>query len=191
MLIETGTPLLPRLNFWKHLISNKKVIFDKYDNKKHNEAFFTPWTFIHVWSGIVWVLICKKLYNNLSNTAIYMLGLFFHTLYELKDISSYLKKGSDEEPSTIWHNSFFNSIGDTIGAIIGMFLGIYLYKNASNKVIFEVLVIWIILFIALKAITTIAEWVKPRKGGGSCPTRLDGLNMDLQDENPECYFLWG
>ncbi len=190
MTIETENPIIPRMKKGNKLLSKKLKLYDEYDSKKHNESFFTPWTLIHLWVGIVLALLFKKLYKNLPILAIYALGLFLHTLYEIKDTISYFKKGTEKSPTTIWHNSFFNSIGDTIGFLLGMYIGIELYMKASNKTIFEILVIYMIVWCVLKAGTTYAYWTKPR-GTGTCPAKLSNIDQDFQDKNPECYFLWG
>ena len=189
MLIDTSKPLIS-IKKGNPLISNKVKFMDIYDSKKHNEVFFTPWTFIHMWCGILLGLLFKKLYKNLSNVVIYVLGLFLHTLYEIKDTISYFKKGTDSSPTTLWHNSFFNSIGDTVGFLLGMFVGITLFEKASNKTAFEVVIIFILVWAGLKASTTTAFWTKPR-GSGACPAKLSNIDQDFQDKNPECYFLWG
>ena len=91
----------------------------------------------------------------------------------------------------MWKNSFINALGDTIAFVIGMFIGFYLYYNKSNKTIFEILVIWIILFISLKSVTTYSLWT-PTRGSGSCPINTQQMkDPEFQEQNPECYFLWG
>jgi len=195
-MISTETSILSKVK--KHIdipsnfISKKWKIYDAYDTKTHNEALFTPWTFIHIWSGIVLYLIFKYLWKKtLSDVALGVIVVVVHTLYEFKDTKTYYNSKSGSSPNTIWNNTFINSIGDTIGCIIGVYIGVYLFYKQSFLVTLEILVIWIIIFFAVKTFTTTAYWTKPR-GSGSCPANIKQmLNPDFQDTNPECFFLWG
>ena len=194
-MIPTETSILSKVK--KHIdipsnfISKKWKIYDAYDTKTHNEALFTPWTFIHIWSGIVLYLIFKNLWKKtLSDVALGIIVLIdIH--YMNQRYKTYYNKKSGSSPNTIWNNTFINSIGDTIGCIIGVYIGIYLFYNKTFLATLEILVIWIIIFFAVKTFTTTAYWTKPR-GSGSCPANIKQmLNPDFQDTNPECYFLWG
>ena len=195
-MISTESSILSKIK--KHIdipsnfISKKWKIYDAYDTKTHNEALFTPWTFIHIWSGIVLYLIFKNLWKKtLSDVALGIIVVAGHTLYEFKDTKTYYSSKSGSSPNTIWNNTFINSIGDTIGCIIGVYIGVYLFYKQSFLVTLEILVIWIIIFFAVKTFTTTAYWTKPR-GSGSCPANIKQmLNPDFQDTNPECFFLWG
>ena len=195
-MIPTETSILSKVK--KHIdiptnfISKNWKIYDAYDTKSHNEALFTPWTFIHIWSGIVLYLIIKALWKKtLPDLSIGIMALVIHTLYEFKDTKTYYNKQSGTSPNTIWNNTFLNSIGDTIGCIIGVYMGVYFYYNLSFLKILEILVIWLILFFAIKTFTTTVYWNKPR-GSGSCPANIKQmLNPDFQDTNPECFFMWG
>jgi len=62
MTIETENPIIPKMKKGNKLLSKKLKLYDEYDSKKHNESFFTPWTLIHLWVGIVLALLFKKLY---------------------------------------------------------------------------------------------------------------------------------
>ena len=183
-----------KMNVAANLISERWKWFGIYDMRTHNESLFTPWSFVHAWYGIFGVIVMLKATQNrfpISNILVFILGLIAHTLYEIKDSKSYLELDSKNAPNTVWKNSFINALGDTVAFVIGMFIGFYLYYNKSNKTIFEVLVIWIILFISMKSITTYTVWTPPR-GSGSCPVNPNQLkDPEFQEQNPECYFLWG
>ena len=183
-----------KMNVARNLISEKWKWFGIYDMRTHNESLFTPWSFIHAWYGIFGVIVLLKARQNrfpISNSMIFILGFIAHTLYEIKDSRSYLELDSENAPNTMWKNSFINALGDTVAFVIGMFIGFYLYYNKSNKTIFEVLVIWIILFISMKSITTYSLWT-PARGSGSCPINTQQMkDPEFQEQNPECYFLWG
>jgi hypothetical protein len=183
-----------KLNVAANLISDKWKWVGIYDMRTHNESLFTPWSFIHAWYGIFGIIVILKAVQNrfpVSNSMIFLFGLIAHTLYEIKDSKSYLELDSPTSPNTMWKNSFINALGDTFAFVVGMFIGFYLYYNKSNKVILEVLVIWIILFISMKAVTTYSLWT-PTRGSGSCPINLQQMkDPEFQEQNPECYFLWG
>lgn len=183
-----------KMNIATNLISDKWKWFGIYDMRTHNESLFTPWSFTHAWYGIFGVIVILKIAKNrfpVSNIMVFIFGFIAHTLYEIKDSKSYLELDSENAPNTMWKNSFINALGDTVAFVIGMLIGFYLYYNKSNKTIFEVLVIWIILFISMKSVTTYSLWT-PTRGSGSCPINTQQMkDPEFQEQNPECYFLWG
>lgn len=95
-------------------------------DSKYNSAILTPWTIIHVISGIMFAVFSKNLDFKKS------LFLFFviHTIYELKDI--YFEDGQ---------NSFANSIGDQLFAVTGFLIG---WKLGMQKSILLSLVLFLV-----------------------------------------------
>jgi len=181
-----------KLDIANNLISENWNWVGIYDMRTHNESLFTPWSFIHAWYGIFFIIVIKKiLKERFSDVLIFMAGFVAHTLYEIKDSKSYLDIDSKTAPNTVWKNSFINALGDTIAFTIGLFIGFYLYYSTSNKIMFEILVIWIIVFICLKSFATFSLWT-PARGSGSCPINTQQMkDPEFQEQNPECYFLWG
>lgn len=75
-----------------------------------NPKILTPWSLIHIISGLVFASFAK--YMNLKKSISFISLFILHGLYELKDVTL---DGS--------HNSTINSIGDQICALIGFFIG--------------------------------------------------------------------
>ena len=77
------------------------------DDTKNNPIMFTPWSLIHVISGIMFALLTRNVPFGRS----FALFFILHGLYELKDVS------------TGDINSVPNSIGDQILGTCGFLLG--------------------------------------------------------------------
>lgn len=75
-----------------------------------NPNILTPWSLIHVISGLAFAVFSKYMNFKKTNSIIYLFIL--HGLYEAKDLT---QDGT--------HNSIKNSIGDQICALIGFFIG--------------------------------------------------------------------
>lgn len=95
-------------------------------DSKYNSSVLTPWTIIHVISGIMFAAFTKNLDFKKS------LFLFFviHTIYEIKDI--YFEDGQ---------NSLANSIGDQLFAVGGFMIG---WKLGMQKSILVSLLLFVL-----------------------------------------------
>tara|TARA_B110001450_G_scaffold144420_1_gene135059 strand:- start:4 stop:390 length:387 start_codon:yes stop_codon:yes gene_type:complete len=89
-------------------------------------CYITPFSLIHILSGVALNLVFKKLHPNLRYKFYYALTI--HTIYELKDM--YINYKTDGPFYTNkWaykkSNTLGNSIGDTFAFILGYYIGIY------------------------------------------------------------------
>lgn len=75
-----------------------------------NPKILTPWSLIHIISGLAFASFAKYMNFKKTNSFVYLFIL--HGIYEAKDMSY------DRS-----HNSINNSIGDQICALIGFFIG--------------------------------------------------------------------
>lgn len=85
------------------------ILFQNYDSEKE-PAFVTPWTMIHILTGILFGHFTKIL----GFKPAFLWYLVLHTLYEIKDI------WMEQED-----NSFLNCLGDQIFGILGFLFGFF------------------------------------------------------------------
>jgi hypothetical protein len=82
-------------------------------------CLITSWFFIHLLiSGFLYLILMYN-FKSLTKLKGFIIVLFLHTLYEIKDLGYYmgfLKQGEWTD------NSPLNSIGDTLGCITGILL---------------------------------------------------------------------
>ena len=98
-------------------------------------SYFTSWSFIHFLSGIVLKLILNYWFPEYKYN--FYIGLFIHTIYEIKDlIFTYILKHKNE-------NTFGNSIGDTISFIFGFYFGKVINNNVNNIFIYSLVYIFL------------------------------------------------
>ena len=71
---------------------------------KDDPALFTPWSFVHVASGVALETVLRDRVQHYLAWAILL-----HTIYELKDVATPL----------IYPNSLVNSVGDTLSMLLG------------------------------------------------------------------------
>ena len=113
-------------------------------------ALFTPFTVVHFYAGLVGYVAMKYLYPKMSLFNIFWILVFFHTLYEIKDLLCYnewicvniFNSCSDLD------NSYINSIGDTIAAMLGIAIGPYCAGKVNNvlccNALISLFVVWAI-----------------------------------------------
>jgi hypothetical protein len=111
------------------------------DTVKQN-ALITPWTYIHILSGIVMATFLQY-GTNYSKFVITIIVLIIHSIYEINDLRYYYTGNSDDKTSEDYkwkNNSFVNTIGDTIAAILGVYISFYLSIQSELGIILLVLV---------------------------------------------------
>lgn len=137
--------------------------YSKEDNQT-THALLTPWSFLHLLSGIVFTIISLSLYQTFSTVSLLITGLMIHTIYELKDyyyshiaisrmkqlphsietqfnqfandyaISKYGKSLFD-------YNSIWNGIGDTLVFIIGMILAFVFMTHYPQQITISMIIL--------------------------------------------------
>ncbi len=101
----------------------------KQDNVE-TPCLITGWSYIHlITSGFLYLILMYK-FKSLTKLKGFLIILFLHTLYEIKDLGysmGFLKQSE-------WHdNSRLNSIGDTLACIIGILLMMKFVKPINKK----------------------------------------------------------
>tara|TARA_B110000037_G_C17108886_1_gene500999 strand:- start:1588 stop:1977 length:390 start_codon:yes stop_codon:yes gene_type:complete len=99
-----------------------------------NPAFITPWTFIHLVSGIFTYMLLEKFITKDVWINFYIF-LVVHIGYEIKDLSYYMDYNKIVKNSYWSNNSLPNSIGDVLFSTIG-FLWAVSFKSFTNGQIF-------------------------------------------------------
>jgi len=97
------------------------------DDTKYTPIMFTPWSLIHVISGIMFALFTRNVPFGRS----FALFFILHGLYEVKDVSTGVI------------NSLPNSIGDQLSATCGFLLGRIL--ETQNLIIISLILFAIFL----------------------------------------------
>ena len=114
-----------------------------------NQSFITPWSFIHLLSGLVMQRYFME-YSNYSRRKRYIITIVLHTIYELKDIyRSYIVKDTNCElnPDCRWFdNSILNSVGDTISCLIGQYIAEHYFKRVSLFKLVSILLVLVFVF---------------------------------------------
>jgi hypothetical protein len=104
-------------------------------------AYLTPWSLVHIGSGIVFYLFMKRFFPSFSNTDIGLTWLNVGTFYEIKDMyHTYVFKDTD-------YNTFPNSMGDIICNMIGFFIATQLFQNSSKHFDIMAACAYIVFFI--------------------------------------------
>ena len=111
-------------------------------------ALFTPFTVVHFYAGVVGYILIKYLYPKISLFNAFWILVFFHTLYEIKDLLCYnewicvnvFNSCSDLD------NSYINSIGDTIAAMLGIVISPYFVTKVGHiyccNALISLFVVW-------------------------------------------------
>ena len=100
-----------------------------------SNKFITPWSFIHFMSGVVMYRLNPNIY----------LGLFLHTLYELKDI--YMSTRVKNKNIDGWGNdSILNSLGDTLFFWIGQIVSNKI--NLSTQTLITFYISFFVMFLS-------------------------------------------
>lgn len=124
--------------------------FFDYGDSVPDSCLLSPWSLMHFNVGIVSTQFLK-IYTNLTIKENLLLGLLFHTFYEIKDIVKSCNSKSKDKLK--WGNdSLLNSLGDTLCFMLGQYIVIkYSNKLPSFKILF---IIFSILCLYLKFIKT-------------------------------------
>lgn len=95
-------------------------------------AFITPWSLIHILSGMLFYSWMSLLFPYISIYALVIMWLLIHTVYEFKDwyVSYVQGKGN---------NSLWNSLGDELCGMLGFALG---YLIIGHPVNYQLLIIF-------------------------------------------------
>jgi hypothetical protein len=108
------------------------------------QSFITPWSFIHMLTGILIYFYIKIIIPNISVLNAFLIMIVLHTLYEIKDLFYYLN--FVKNPSDWNDSSLLNSCGDTIFAIIGFYFASFL-KKINYKQLISFTIIYLMFFI--------------------------------------------
>ena len=106
--------------------------------QKKNNAFITPWTFLHFYSGLLFSLFTIA-YTNLKPLHSFLIYSVLHLIYECKDFTfTYLTNIKFTKKNNFFgfldnHNTLINSLGDQIFGMIGWYIGYLLFKNMKIK----------------------------------------------------------
>ena len=121
------------MNFWCSEIPLSTL--KKNQDTVDNPCLITGWFYIHlITSGFLYLILMYN-FKSLTKLKGFLIVLFLHTLYEIKDLGYYFGYMKQTE----WHdNSILNSIGDTLGSIIGVLLMMKFVKPINKKKIFLV-----------------------------------------------------
>ena len=117
------------------------------DKIKGDHAFITPWSFIHLLSGMSLFFFGNilKRYFDLTFSTFYFV-LIIHTIYEIKDMSGYFIN-IEEETLFLSNNSFFNSVGDTVACILGYYICLWYFNDNNYQIILYFTIFKMICFI--------------------------------------------
>jgi len=104
-------------------------------------SWFTPWSFIHFFTGFILFIIIKIIFPKITLVDNFLIVMCIHTIYEIKDMCyAYIHHNGSK-----WtNNSFINSIGDTICAAFGFIVGYIALNNASNSTIILMMLLYVI-----------------------------------------------
>ena len=120
-------------------------------------AFITPWTFLHIFSGILFSLFTFE-YTKLTARNSFIAYSFIHFLYECKDFYlTYISDIKFTNKNNLFglfanNNTIINSIGDQIFGMIGWYIGYKIFNkiekhNKRNNIIKILFVLGILLTI--------------------------------------------
>ena len=114
----------------------------KQDNVE-TPCLITCWFYIHlITSGFLYLILMYN-FKSLTKLKGFLIVLFLHTLYEIKDLGYYMGYIKQAE----WtDNSPLNSIGDTLACIIGILLMMKFVKPINKKKMLLVGSIFILSF---------------------------------------------
>ena len=109
------------------------LFFSLLDSKKKNSVI-TPWTFMHIYSGIFFSLFTFQ-HTKLTARNSFILYSFIHFLYECKDFYlTYVSNFKVTNKNNLYglfsnNNSIINSISDQIFGMIGWYIGYKIQKH--------------------------------------------------------------
>ena len=104
------------------------ILYADEDTRKKS-VLFTPFSLIHVISGITGILILYYINNNDSEFVLFNKGIIFHILYELKDYYySYVLNYNTK----LRNNSIINSYGDIIMGALGQIIALFIIRYNKN-----------------------------------------------------------
>ena len=128
-----------------------------------NPCLITGWFYIHlITSGFLYLILMYN-FRSLTKLKGFLIVLFLHTLYEIKDLGYYMGYIKQNE----WtDNSPLNSIGDTLGSIIGVLLMMKFVKPINKKKIFLVGSITIVSFFSFMIASGYLTFFKKNKKNG-------------------------
>lgn len=115
-----------------------RVFFFSMDDSPYSEAWVTPYSFQHLFSGIISYPLLKVL--GLHTPLNLILSNILHLLYEAKDIliTYRIRKFNGRYLN---FNSLRNSVGDHIIFTLGQFIGWILFHGGIRPVLFQYLVV--------------------------------------------------
>lgn len=123
--------------------------FISFEDSVYKQSFITPWSFIHLLSGLVIQRYFMK-YSNYSRRKRYVITIILHTIYEMKDIyRSYLIQDAeceDVNDCKWFDNSIFNSVGDTISSLVGQYIAENYFKRVSLLKLVSILIVFVFIF---------------------------------------------
>lgn len=143
--------------------SNNSKFFCKmeYRTPESKYCFATPWSVIHIISGIVITVSLLAMFYNFTfkkvNSvfwSLFILGVIanlLHLIYELEDIRKMNNKINGKTPKggSFYYNSWVNTLGDTFFAFLGSLVMLFIatkypisYKTAFFAIMLYPLIEW-------------------------------------------------
>ena len=118
-------------------------LFCSFDSIKEPSRI-TPYTFVHILSGMLLYLYIIYIYPGISYINALMIVLFVHTLYEIKDLQYYFNQ--THHVDVYDDNSFINSVYDTIACVIGVYIAsYYIHRPLSFNNVLTYTIMYVLL----------------------------------------------
>ena len=127
--------------------------FIGYSDNMERPTCITPWSYIHLLSGLNFSLLSLSYLSKHSVIKNLIIFIIIHTIYECKDLYiTYIISNNKK----YYQNTLINSIGDTIFSIFGWILGYIIYLSKPNTY-------YVISFVILQLIS-VALFILNRYG---------------------------
>lgn len=117
--------------------------YDQIDTPE-KPAFLTPFSLVHVFSGLLAYVLLRWLFPRWTDFTIFWIWFILHGLYEVKDVIEVDSR-----------NSIENSIGDHLASLIGFFIGAATQPTPQFG---NVVLMVIVYYLSVRVIDEPADW---------------------------------